>query len=355
MAGRLYTADDLDAWQAWYDRLDAPGPYHTPEYVDLLAGNYEDGTERPRLFVYGDEDAFVYYPYLERPIAELPFAGDALDDPEGYADIISSWYWGGPLLSPGADDALAATFVDAFSGHCADRGIVSEFLRFDPNVENALRFPGLDPQFSGETVTVDLTRSDEAIWDDYEGRNQRAIKQGRESDLEIDRDTTGQDVAAFHEIYTNAMDARDAAPHYRFALSFFEELLSTDLFTLVVARAAGEVVGGFVIAHDDRIAHHYLSASNPDYWDDRVNNLLYHEVVMYMRDTGRELFDFQGGRPGVFKFKKGFSMTGRGEFYVATRTHLPDVYDRLVDAAAEHGVDTDTDYFPGYRRQQTTV
>jgi hypothetical protein len=352
MEARTFSGAELDQWHAWFDELDSPGPYHAPEYLSLLAGNFEYDSERAELFVYGDGDGFVYYPYIRRSLGDLPYAESAVDDPTAYSDIVSSWYYGGPLLSPGGDDALAAEFADAFGEYCRESNIVSEFVRFDPNLYNHQSFDVLDPVHNRQTVPVDLTRPKDEIWERYEARNQRAIRQARESPLEIDRAYTESDVDRFHAIYTNAMDARDAADHYRFPRSFFHELVASDLCSPVVARYEGEVVGGFLIAHDDAYSHHYLSASNPDYWDDRVNNLMYHEAVMYMHDTGRTVFDFQGGRPGVFKFKKGFS-PDRGEFYIGKRIHQEDVYGALVDAAAAAGVETDTGYFPAYRVEQS--
>lgn len=353
MKARSYSGDDLDAWDKWYERLDEAGPYHTPKYLDLLADEYERGTGTPELFVYGDKETFVYYPYLRRPLEELPFADKALKTPANYSDIISSWYWGGPIPSSKVDDEVLSEFVDAFGDYCRETAIVSEFLRFDPNLQNHEDFADLDPQFSRETVRVDLTASKEEIWENYEGRNQRAIKQARDSSLEVAHAYGPEEVGAFHHIYSNAMEARDASEHYRFSRNFFERILDSELFSLVTAYHGDEVVGGFIIAHDDRIAHHYLSASNPEYWDDRVNNLLYHRVVMHMKESGRQIFDFQGGRPGVFKFKKGFSTDGRGEFHIATKVHLPDVYDNLVSAATDHGIDTASDYFPAYREETT--
>jgi hypothetical protein len=72
-----------------------------------------------------------------------------------------------------------------------------------------------------------------------------------------------------------------------------------------------------------------------------------------MRSRGFGRFDFQGGRPGVFKVKKGFSTENRGEFYIAKQTHLPGVYDSLIAAAADTGIDTNTGYFPAYREEQS--
>lgn len=349
---RTFTDDDRDEWRSFAERVDA-GPYHSPEYLALLAGNFEHDDERAEAFVLDGEDGFVYYPYLRRSLSTVPFADRTDTDLAAYDDIVSSWYYGGPLLSADADDSLPETFEDEFGDYCREQGVVAEFVRFDPNRENHREFECLDPVFNRETVPVDLTGSADDIWEGYEGRNQRAIKQALDTDLVVEPTRDPGDCEAFHGIYSNAMEARDADEHYRFTLAFFQSLLDRpDLASLLVARYDGAVVGGFVAVHDERVAHHYLSASNPDYWDMRVNNLMYHEVVMHMRETGRELFDFQGGRPGVFKFKKGFS-PDRGEFYIGKRTHMPDVYDELVEAAESAGIDTDTGYFPAYRVEQS--
>lgn len=347
----VLTGDDVDEWHEFYRRVGEPGAYHHPEYLLMLAGNYEFESERAELFVYERGEDLVYYPYLRRPLASSPLGGTNVDT-AGYDDIVSSWYYGGPICSTEANRSVADAFADAFGEYCRETGIIAEFVRFDPNERNHESFEALDPSFNRETVPVDLSGSLDDVWSGYEGRNQRAIEQARDTALAIKTSTTADVVAAFHEIYTNAMDARDAAAHYRFDRSFFERLVASSLFTLFVARHEGTVVGGFLAAHDDQRGYHYLSASNPDYWDMRVNNLLYHEVVAHMHETGREVFDFQGGRPGVFKFKRGFS-PDRGEFYVGRRVHDPDTYERFVDAARALGVETDSGYFPAYRVEQS--
>lgn len=354
MNWQTYTGDELDAWREWFDALEDVSPYHSPKYLDVIAGNLEYESERPELFIYGSRDEFVYYPYIRRDLDELPFASAALADPATYSDLVSSWYYGGPILSPNASESLATDFTEAFRQYCADANIVSEFVRFDPNRRNHETFEELGPEFNRKTVYVNLTKPKETIWDEFEKRNRNAIRQAQESDLVVEPTTDPDDYEAFYEIYSNAMEAKDATTHYRFEFSFFEEVFETgDLSTLVVARYDGDVVGGTAVVQNGRIAHDYLRASNPDYWDLRVNNLLCYEILMEMRRQGLERFDFQGGRPGVFKFKKGFSTEGRGEFYIAKRTHLPEVYEQLVTAAADHGVDTDSGYFPEYREEQS--
>jgi hypothetical protein len=348
----------LDEWREWYDRLDRAGPYHSPEYLDVLAGNLEFDDESAELYVLADGGEFVYYPYLVRGVGTAPFAGasDVDLDLDGYSDVVASWYYGGPLASAGASETLVEAFVDRFGEHCRASGVVAEFVRFDPNLGNHADFEALDPTFNRETVPVDLTGSREDVHDGFEKRNRNALRQARDSPLRVEPTTDRADWDAFYDIYTNAMDAKGATEHYRFPFEFFVELLESPLATLLVARYGedgdgdgdGAVVGGSMLVHDEHTAHDYLRASNPDYWDLRVNNLICYEALMHMYETGRSLFDFQGGRPGVFKFKKSFSPE-RAEMYLARRVHMPEVYDELVEAAEATGIDTDTGYFPAYR------
>jgi hypothetical protein len=348
MERRALSASELDEWWSYYERAGRPGPYHRPDYLELLAGNFEHHDERPELFVLEDGDDIVYYPYIRRSLTTVSFAEQTDTDLDTYDDIVSSWYWGGPFASAETED-ICERFAEAFTEYCQAENIVAEFVRFDPNERNHDRFECLDPSFNRETVRIDLTQSEEEIWENYEDRNQRAIRQARDTAITVEPTSDPEDVAAFHRIYSNAMDAKDASAHYRFEQSFFENLVrDSALGSLLVARYEGETIGGFIVAHDETVAHHYLSASNPEYWDMRVNNLLYHEVVMYCKDTGRRLFDFQGGRPGVFKFKKGFG-PGRSELHLARRVHMDDTYADMVAEAESAGIDTDSGYFPAYR------
>lgn len=350
----IYSEEDAAQWDRWYQRLDAGGPYHKSTHLQLLAGNFEDSDAVAELFVLEAGDEFVYYPYLRRPLRNLSFAAQADEvDIEAYDDIVSSWYYGGPLASTPDDEALAERFASQFGTYCAESGIVSEFVRFDPNLRNHETFEHYDPTLNRETIPVDLSGGPAAIWEGYEDRNQRAIRQAQETDLRVEPATESHDYRAFHRIYAAAMDAKDASEHYRFDREFFtQRVRDTESMTLLVARHEGDVVGGFVTAHDVDIGCHFLSASIPDYWDMRVNNLLFHEAVMDMCERGRHTFDFQGGRPGVFKFKKGFSPLRR-EFFIGSRIHLPEVYDTLVEAAVDAGRTVDEDYFPRYRRSQS--
>jgi len=353
MEGQVYGSDALEEWEAYYARLDRAGPYHEPAYLRILEEYMGAGERTAELFVYED-DGFVYYPYFRRSLSALPFAEASDLDLDRYADVVSSWYYGGPVASPDATESTVAAFREAFEAHCEDSNVVSEFVRYDPNLANQETFESMHAAYDRETVPVDLDQSREALWEGFEKRNRNAIRQGQDSPLVVDPAEDPSDVHAFYDIYSSAMAARDASEHYRFPVDFFERLLEAeDRATLLVAREeTGDVVGGSIVVHDGTIAHDYIRSSDPDYWDQRVNNLLCYEAMLHARDRGHEVFDFQGGRPGVFKFKKAFS-PDRREFYVGTEIHLADVYEQLVADAAAAGIDTETDYFPQYRIERS--
>jgi lipid II:glycine glycyltransferase (peptidoglycan interpeptide bridge formation enzyme) len=348
---RHLTTDDTDAWSDCYERAGKPGPYHCPDYLQRLAGSFEHADERAEAFVLEDGDDIVYYPYIRRSLQSVPFADETEIDLSKYDDIVSSWYYGGPFTSQ-TDSDLCTTFAKEFSEYCRSEQIVAEFVRFDPNRRNHEQFDCLEPTFNRETIRLDLTKKTETIWEEFEKRNRNAIRQAQQTDIEVYPTTDRKEYKAFYEIYSNAMDAKDATEHYRFEFDFFVDLLATDLSTLLVATYDGDVIGGAIVVHEDDLAHDYLRASDPDYWDMRVNNLLCYEALIHMRETGRKTFDFQGGRPGVFKFKKSFS-SDRGELYIGKSVHIPDRYDELLTEADSFGIDTDSGYFPEYRIEKS--
>ncbi|MFC6722789.1 lipid II:glycine glycyltransferase FemX [Natrialbaceae archaeon GCM10025896] len=288
------------------------------------------------------------YAVRSNPFRSLSEAETNLSE---YDDIVSSWYYGGPFTSRD-DSELCEAFTEEFNEHCRSENIVAEFVRFDPNEGNHERFDCLGPEFNRKTVFVDLTKAKETLWKEFEKRNRNAIRQAQETEIEVEPTEDHEDYEAFYDIYTNAMDAKDATDHYRFDYRFFLDMLETNLSTLLVATYHDEVVGGAMVVHNEEVAHDYLRASDPDYWDMRVNNLICYEALMHMRNTGRKVFDFQGGRPGVFNFKKSFS-PDRAKLYLGRSVHMPEVYSDLTDEAQRAGINTDGEYFPEYRVEQS--
>lgn len=343
---------ELKEWWKYFAKLGTKGVYHQPDYVKFLQEHYYEDSEA-ELFVCGNEDEFIYYPYFKRSLATLPLKTRKIDLSR-YYDIVSSWYYGGPLIcaSPGNKDLIAEHFVSYFNTHCRKSNIVTSFDRLDPNLKNHKIYERKEGVLTQNrlTVYVDLTEDEETIWRELGESCKRNLRKAGRSNLEIVKYQSPRDIRDFWEIYDGEMVRKNAVQRLRFPRKSFEELftLLPGNADLLLAKSDGRVVGGFIIAHNKEIAHHFLSASLPEVRGERVNELLYYSVILHAKKMGCRIFDFQGGREGVFRFKSKFSQD-RGEFYTYSMVWDQEIYECLVKAAEEEGADPDNDYFPRYR------
>jgi CelD/BcsL family acetyltransferase involved in cellulose biosynthesis len=332
-------AATLPAWRRLYARLDHRCIYASPDYIRFLARHYGDQAE---LFTYAEGDRLVYYPYFRRAIGG-PHGS-------GRCDFHSSWYYGGPYgAGPAADEGFLERFRGAFAEHARAVGCVSEFVRFDPNAGNEALLCDDATVFDRETVYVDLRLGRDEIWRQFDQSNRWAINRAKREGIrievrEVDDETLWQ---RFVTVYDDEMVRKNAPEHLRFGTDFFETLRRTLAANLrLVVAASGETVcGAHLVIFDDTTAYAYLSATAQAFWSTQVNNLMWSEAIWWALGAGKQRYDLQGGRPGVFRFKSHFSKT-RGRFFVRRKVHDRDAYDALTAAAGRDGAN---DFFPAYR------
>jgi hypothetical protein len=335
---------ELPQWQRYYNRLQFKGIYHQPDYIRLLTRYYYKDAEA-ELFIYSQGDEFVYYPYFKRRIPDYRVDG-AEEASGGYSDIISSWYYGGPLVSrevPG----LIEGFRRDFESYCCSQGIVSEFIRFDPYLENH-RFvcpvnSDVQIQENRDVVYIDLRQTKEVIVKPYKKRY-RLLKRALEQGVEISFQDNKKYLEDFCKIYHSEMERKKAPAGYLFDIDFFNDLLNIDSVYFIVLLKQGKCIGGdWVVGQGNRF-HDYLRATEPGLWNLRINDLLIHENIFYFKQKGHHVYDLQGGRQGVIEFKQSFSPL-RKPFKVARAIHMPDIYRSLMEACPG----SDPSFFPAYR------
>jgi len=347
--------DQMATWKDFYSRLDHGGVYHHPDYIAVLERLYG---AKARCLVYGDDSGFVYYPFFLRPLDEPGLADACGLDLAGRFDIVSSWYYGGPLWggSHRPDPKLVAGFAGAFAAYCRDSGIVSEFVRFDPNIANHCLVAGAWPvRLKWETVFVDLTQGPDAIWNGYQGRCRTAVRKAQKAGVTAAAVAPAAFLDAFVAIYNEEMDRKDAPVHYLFPRVFFEDLFRTlnDKAVLFMVFVGEQVAGGSICLWEPgAAAFDYLTATRPCFWPLQINNLLLHEAIAWCARSGARRYDFHGGRKGVTFFKASFSEC-RGNFHVAEVVRDPAIYDHLTRAAMAKGGTADPSFFPAYRAKDT--
>ncbi|OVE76424.1 hypothetical protein BVX97_00875 [bacterium E08(2017)] len=333
--------NDLDEGMSYYCRIPGAGIYHRPDYLSYLQKHYyRDSTGH--ILIYEEGDMFIYYPFFKRPV----IVNDNVSD---YYDITSSWYYGGVLAGGGSspDDRFIFAFDDVLQEMCLAEHIVAGFDRLDPNLENHHLYRNMNCELmeNRQTVYVDLEQDESELWKGLHESRRRNIRKAQDRGVAVETTEDEGDWMQFWEIYNSEMLRKDSVDRLRFTKESFLDLRK-DLSAgakLLVARNSN-VIGGFLMLHDGRIGHHFLSASMPEYWEHKVNDILFYSAVLSAKNLGCGTFDFQGGRHGVYEFKRKFS-NERKTFYTIPRVYDSKQYDLIVNEAGNDA----NGYFPAYR------
>lgn len=300
------------AWEAGGDR----DPYFHPRYLEAAAV-LEDA--EPAAFA----DDGVLHAFLVRPL------------PGGACDLTTPYGYGGPQgAGPG--------WREAFRAACAERGVVSEFVRFHPlrgNQANA----GADMTLRHvqDTVTVDVAQDDDALLAQMASAGRTAVRKAVKAGVDA---RPSHDLGRFRDMYLDTMRRVGADESYLFPTAFFEGLdrMGDGVLMLDAGCAAGLfLVGGGAM-------HYFLSASTDEGRARSATNGVLFTAMRHAREAGLATLHLGGGLAdgdSLQRFKRSMG-AGRTPFYVGTAVHDPAAYAELCDAAGG----ADGERFPAYRR-----
>lgn len=307
--------------------------HHDPGYAALCA-RYEAGAARA-LYV-GDGRRRMLLPLLVR---------DELDatSPYGYPGPIGDADFVGDALEAGLEHARSA-------------GLVSIFVRLHPLL-NANPPTGIGTLVRhGETVSVDLRHSDEAMWSqtraDHRNQVNRAIRLGHRASI----DTTFARYVDFQRIYGETMLRVGASSYYQFDADYFTRLREVlgERLHLCIVEIAGVLAGGGLFVETDGLVQYHLSGTDDAFVRERPTKLMLHFARGWARDRGNDRLHLGGGvggaRDSLFDFKAGFS-PDRHAYHTLRLVADPDRYAALVRARHPDADPTDLGgFFPRYRQ-----
>jgi Acetyltransferase (GNAT) domain len=291
-----------------------PDPYLSPEYLTAAAASEE-----------GELAAFaapaVVYPFLVRPLSD------------GRCDITSAYGYGGPL---GGGD-----WRSAFRDACRERGVVSEFIRFHPLLQNQHDLEDVDLRPVQDTVTVDTRLEDEGLLAQMQPTARNKLRKAERRGV---RAHESRDLGRFHDLYHETMQRTDADEAYLFDGAYFAGLdqLGERLLMLDASCAAALFICG------DGAMHYHLSGSTAEGRRDAATNLLLWEAMRHARERGLHTLHLGGGlRPGdaLATFKQSIG-AGRAAYVQGRAVHDAEAYRALC---REAGVPADGEFFPAYR------
>jgi serine/alanine adding enzyme len=266
-------------------------------------------------------------------------------------DVTTPYGYGGPV-GAGPDPPLAR-FYELYGQWCAQRGIVSTFLRFHPLFANAAA-AGLafHVERVGTTVSWRLDGEDDLLAGMHPTHRNK-VRKAERAGARVEIVEAPAALAEFAELYRSTMARLEAAGYYDFPEAYWASLCTDlrDRLTLVAVRLDGELAAAALFLAGGRWLHYHLSASSERGRRTGATNLLLLEAARYGRRQGFELLHLGGGVGGredsLFAFKAHFC-PGRGlnPLHVGKAVHDAERYLALAGGRAI----SYSGFFPAYRR-----
>ena len=306
------------------------------------------GDGEPLLFYYQNAETRAINVVMKRDVAlDSHFIGKL--NPKKYFDFSSPYGYGGWLIE---GYEIAQLFID-YEQWCIENGIVSEFIRFHPVLENHIEANEYyDIVTLGNTVTLDLA-SPEVIWANLTSKNRNVIRKAKKSDIKIYHGHYPEIYEIFREIYNSTMDKDNADEYYYFGSDFYKSILEdlSQNAQVFYAEYSRKIIAASIILMANGRINYHLSGSLREYSTLAPTNLLLYEAALWGCANGCKTFYLGGGvgskEDNLYKFKKSFY---RGEnlkkFYIGKKIFNYDTYDKLVNMRERV---SENDYFPKYR------
>ncbi|MGH2559086.1 MAG: GNAT family N-acetyltransferase [Thermomicrobiales bacterium] len=210
----------------------------------------------------------------------------------------------------------------------------------------------------GETVFIDLTRSDEEHWRDTQRHLRRDINRSRREGHVARIDEGWDRFDEFVDIYQTTMQRLDATDFYFFSHDHFRRLREAlgNRLHLCVVEIEGHVACAGIVTESRGIVECHLSGTRAEFLRHSPSKLRIDFLRRWAKERGNRLLHLGGGlggrADGLFAFKSGFSKDRAA--FATWRLITDDVVYQALTARweADHGVPADEagGFFPLYRK-----
>lgn len=352
---QLLEAQDEKGYQRWkevWTKWPQREVFASPDYLLL----FSSPQNLPYCALLESAEGQVLYPFFYRTLCNESYYISA----DEIGDIITPYGYGGAFVWNCSDAVkLAEVFWKSFDSWAVEKKVVSEVVKFHLFKEQLIPYPGRE-EHKLDNVVVDLEKSEEELWREFEHKVRKNVKKAQANDLRIVIDQEAAQIDKFYDIYIKTMSRRNADALYHFSKSFFEKLCHSLKGNYLFFHAfLGETAISTELAllSADKI-YSYLGGTIEDFFMLRPNDLIKWEMIRWAKANGLSKFVLGGGYEaddGIFKYKRSFSPSGIVPFYVGTRILDPRRYAELVNAKAEQltkeGISWEAraNFIPAYR------
>jgi Acetyltransferase (GNAT) domain len=329
--------------------------YHLPKYCQLEATRQHIS---PHAFLLVDGDKILFVPYLLRKCTDV-YHGMGNE----VFDIVSPYGYPGILLS---EEAAASTeFIESALGEIKKemikQKICSAFFRLHPILNHQFNticeFAKVIKQ--GETVSIDLTLSEDKLWSTTRRGHQSTINKCKRLGVTVDIFPFDSHIHDFVEIYEETMNRVKAVASYYFDDDYFNNLVDLgEHVHLGVAYVDGHLASTCIFFECCGIVQAHLCGTKSEFLSYSPLMLILDYARRWYKQRGNEFLHLGSGYQGstgdaIFNFKTGFS---KQRFDLSALCLIGDEkqYHSLVESRARTlNVRADdllnTQFFPSYR------
>jgi hypothetical protein len=284
--------------------------------------------------VYRKDNAILIYPFLKSTI-------DITDDPANTLvsqDIQTPYGYGGPVVNElgEAPDFLYEVWSH-FSDWCLSEGVVSEFVRFHPLLDNVRWAPMTMNTFLDRlTIPIPLGRySEELYGTSYYARHRQMLNKAERVGFTFEVLPAENELSWFFPLYEETQDFLQAADDVRFGEHYFKSLIEGfgSRAWLGVVKLSGEIAAAALVLEGKLFLHSHLMGYKRDIQTSGMTNLLYHGIALDGAKRGKTILHMGGGlssdeKDHLFRFKKSLSPE-RANFSLGTLCHNQLQYEKL--------------------------
>lgn len=322
-----------------YDRQDI---YYDNVYADICRSV---SGSRTVLFSFEGRHSAMCYPVIIQDIADAAVFSGSL--PHGvYWDMETPYGYGGPVCRGDIGQDIPE-FKEALKAWCEKEGIVSQFVRFHPMLDNAKQTAGFFDKiaYMHHTIVID-TSAEELIMSNMDSKNRNMVRKAKKNGVEIWFDSGLEKMDRFRYIYEETMNAHAADSFYYFPDSYYDYIKEHFLNHTVLLHALyqKEIISSAMFFYNDTYMHYHLSGTLPAYRHLASMNLLLYEAAVFAAGRGISRLHLGGGmeeNDSLYGFKKQFNKNGELDFWIGKTVFLPAQYHKLL--AERKALDKDFD------------
>lgn len=315
--------------------------YYLNEYAVSLQLH---GDGRPYLIYHEKDGVKLAYVVMQKDIAKSKHFTGLLKEGELY-DWETPYGYGGPLIEGAYTQAWVEEFVQILTEWCQHRGIVTEFFRFHPLLQNQKILENVNTVlYMKKTVYID-TVDKEIIFRNMTPNNRNMVRKAMKNGVQIIRDN-GERIEDFCRIYQATMKNNKAEEYYYFEKEYFDYLIHEMKENMVFFYAIynEKPISSAIFFYNQNYMHYHLSGTLPEYRKLAATNLLLSEAANWAAEQGIEKLHLGGGvgiEDSLLTFKKHFNRNGLLDFCIGRTIFNQQIFDELVSLRQKHDKDFD--------------